>query len=65
MAELTEAPRESFMEAAQREMIAFERKEREFRRQEKFERADLLAMPALKKDNHAEAAVCRLRTPSH
>lgn len=48
--QVTEAPRESFMEAAQREMIAFERKEREFRKREKVERADQLAMPALKTD---------------
>ena len=43
-----ETPRESFMEAAQREMIAFERKEREFRRRKKRERAEELHVPELK-----------------
>ena len=42
------SPRKSFMEAAQREMIAFERKERELRQQEKQERAEQLKMPELK-----------------
>jgi hypothetical protein len=46
-AQLIQTPRESFLEAAQREMMAFERKEREFRRQEKQERAEQLDMPAL------------------
>ena len=41
-------PRESFIEAAQKEMIAFERKERELRRQEKQERAEQLHMPELR-----------------
>jgi hypothetical protein len=41
--------RDSFMEAAQQEMIAFERREREFKR-EKQERAEQLDMPALKKE---------------
>ena len=45
-----ETPRESFMEAAQREMVAFERKEREFRKQERQERADQLKMAALKNE---------------
>ena len=43
-----ETPRDSFMEAAQREMIAFERKERELCRQEKQERAEQLHLTALK-----------------
>jgi len=44
----TEIPRDHFMEAVQRELIAFERKEREFRKQVKQERARELDMPALK-----------------
>jgi hypothetical protein len=48
--QLIETPRDSFMEAAHREMIAFERKEREFRKWEKQERAEQLGMPALKKE---------------
>jgi hypothetical protein len=50
--QLIETPRDSFMEAAQREMIAFERKEREFRKREKQERAEQLGIPALKKELH-------------
>ena len=46
--QLAETSRDSFMEAAQREMLAFERKEREFRKREKRERADELHMPALR-----------------
>src|SRR5262245_22962220 len=44
------SPRESFTEAAQREMIAFELKERELRKQEKQERAEQLYLPVLKKE---------------
>ena len=47
------SPRESFMEAAQKEMIAFERKERELRKQEKQERAEQLKMFVLKSDLHS------------
>jgi hypothetical protein len=47
--QLVEKPRGNFMEAAQREMIAFEQKEREFRRQEKQERAEQLDMAVLKR----------------
>jgi hypothetical protein len=46
--QLVETPRDSFMEAAEKELIAFERKEREFRKREKQERAEQLQMPALK-----------------
>jgi len=42
---LVETPRDSFIEAAQREMIAFERKEQELRQQEKLERAKQLQIP--------------------
>jgi hypothetical protein len=48
--QLGETPRDNLIRAAQREMIAFERKEQEFRRKEKQERAEQLAMPALKKE---------------
>jgi hypothetical protein len=47
---VVETPRDRFMEAAQREMFAFERREREFRKQVKQERAEELDMPELKKD---------------
>lgn len=46
--QLIETPRDSFMEAAHRELVAFERKEREFRKREKQERAEQLDMPVLK-----------------
>ena len=47
--QLVETPRDSFMEAAQKELIAFERKEREFRKKVRQERAEELHMPALNK----------------
>ena len=43
--QLAETPRDSFLEAAQKELIAFERKEREFRRKAKQERAAELRLP--------------------
>ena len=46
--QLIETPRDDFMTAAEKELIAFERKERELCRQEKLERAEQLKMPALK-----------------
>lgn len=42
---LAETPRQQFMEVAQQEMVAFERKERELRRQAKQERAAALGLP--------------------
>jgi hypothetical protein len=51
--QLIGTPRDNFMDAAQREMIAFEQKEREFRQREKQERADQLDMPALKSGLHS------------
>jgi hypothetical protein len=45
----TETPRERFIDVAQRELIAFELKEREFRKRLKKERADELQMPVLKR----------------
>jgi hypothetical protein len=45
---LIETSHDDLMEAARREMIAFERREREFRRKVKQERADELEMPVLK-----------------
>jgi hypothetical protein len=42
-----EPPRDSFMEAAQKEMIAFELWEREFRKKLKKDRAEELHMPVL------------------
>jgi hypothetical protein len=45
---LVEPPRDNFMEAAQKEMIAFELWEREFSKKLKKDRAEELHMPALK-----------------
>jgi hypothetical protein len=45
--QLAVTPRDRFLEAAaQKELIAFERREREFRRKEKQERAAQLQLPA-------------------
>ncbi len=46
--QLLEVPRDHFMEAAEKEMIAFELRERDLRKQEKKERAEQLKMPALR-----------------
>lgn len=51
--QMAETPRGCFMEAAQREMIAFERREREFCKQVKNERAEELHMPRLKGELHS------------
>ena len=51
--QMAETPRGCFMEAAQREMIAFERREREFCKQVKNERAEELRMPRLKGELHS------------
>jgi hypothetical protein len=40
-----ETPREAFLEAAQKELIAFEIKEREFRKRTKLEEALKLRLP--------------------
>ena len=46
-----EATRDCFLEAAQKEMMAFERKERDFRRRTKQEEADRLRL-AIKLTEH-------------
>lgn len=51
--QLLKTSRDNFMEAAQRELMAFERKEREFRKQEKQERAKELDMPDLRGELHS------------
>jgi len=48
--QLTTATRERFLEAAQKELDAFERKESEFRRKLREERAAQLQLPADKHD---------------
>jgi hypothetical protein len=40
-----ETARDRFLEAAQKELLDFERKEREFRKEAKRERASLLRLP--------------------
>ncbi len=49
---LAETPLEDFMLMAERELVAFERKERELRRQERLERAEQ-KFPALVKELHS------------
>jgi hypothetical protein len=51
--QLAETPRDNFMEAAQKELIAFERKEREFRKREKQERAEQLKLPIPRTEFHS------------
>jgi len=51
--QLVETRHDDFMEAAQRELIAFERREREFRKRVKHERAEELDMPAFGKEFHS------------
>ena len=51
--QLVETPRDNFMDAAEREFVAFERKERELRKQERQERARQLQMPALEQALHS------------
>jgi hypothetical protein len=43
-------PRDRFLEAAQKELLAFERREREFSKKEKEERAAELRIAALKQE---------------
>ena len=50
---LVETRRGSFMEEAQKEMIAFERREREFRKREKEERAAELHLPIVRTALHS------------
>ena len=46
-------PRDRFLEAAQKELVAFERREREFSRKERQERAAELQIPADKIELHS------------
>ena len=48
--QLAITPRDRFLEAAQRELTAFEEREREFSRKEKKERAEELQLPVLKRE---------------
>jgi hypothetical protein len=48
--QLAVTSRDRFLEAAQKELIAFERRERDFIKKEKQERAAELLIPALKKE---------------
>jgi hypothetical protein len=43
--QLAVTPRERFLEAAQKELIAFERREREFRKKDREDRAAKLQLP--------------------
>jgi hypothetical protein len=51
--QLAVTPRDRFLEAAQKEMIDFERKEREFRKKAKQERAAELRLPLQKSELHS------------
>jgi len=45
-------PRDRFLEAAQRELAAFEQREREFTKRQKQERAAELQIPTIKNEFH-------------
>jgi hypothetical protein len=47
---LVEKPRDDFMLVAEKELIAFERRERDFRKQERKERAEQLKLPVLERE---------------
>jgi hypothetical protein len=47
---LVESPRDDFMSVAEKELIAFERRERELRKQERRERAEQLKLPVLERE---------------
>jgi hypothetical protein len=47
-AQLESTPRDRLLNAAEKEVVAFERREREFRKKEQRERAAELPMPAIK-----------------
>jgi len=47
---LVESPRDDFMLVAEKELMAFERRERELRKQERKERAQQLKLPALERE---------------
>jgi hypothetical protein len=47
---LVESPRDDFMSVAEKELIAFERRERELRKQERKERAQQLKLPVLERE---------------
>jgi hypothetical protein len=47
---LVESPRDDFMSVAQEELMAFERRERELRKQERTERAQRLKLPVVERE---------------
>ena len=52
LAQLAVTPRDRFLEAAQKELAAFERREHEFSKKERQERAAELRIPADKFEPH-------------
>ena len=48
--QLAITPRDRFLQAAEKELIAFELREREFRKKEQRERAAELAMPLIRQE---------------
>ena len=53
LTQLTTTTRERFLEAAQKELAAFERREREFSKKERQERAAELQIPVQKSEFHS------------
>ena len=54
-AQLAITPRDRFLRAAQKELLEFERREREFSKREKRERAEELQIPVFEKELRAQA----------
>ena len=52
LSQLAVTPRDRFLEAAQKELAAFERREREFSKKERNERAAELRLPSDKTEPH-------------
>jgi hypothetical protein len=60
--QLAVTPRDRFLQAAQKELVAFEQREREFSRQERQERAAELQIPADKSERHSSARPVKRRS---
>jgi hypothetical protein len=54
--QLAVTPRDRFLQAAQKELVAFEQRERAFSKRERQERAAELQIPADKPERHSSAA---------
>jgi hypothetical protein len=60
--QLAITPRDRFLQAAQKELVAFEQREREFSKQERQERAAELQIPAHESKRQSEAGPAKRRS---